>query len=196
MARAHCDEVPILGSTFIRKTSAEPYKRAAKKHEELVSTLYSSLYPKMIDVHIENNVSSREKPAAFKCPKGHDLVEADSAKRKRKNGTGYSSPGFNCDVCHKNFTEGTSWHCSCSDTGFDKCVACLTFELYSINDDVLRKASEDHEVYQQQQRSRIHSMFRLSSDLFRLLASGAENMDEDDIFSVLTRADNDEEDDD
>jgi hypothetical protein len=125
----------------------------------------------MIDKQIKNSSS------IFKCAHGHKLIEADYTKRKRKNGSLYNSPGYNCDICHHSFSNGSSWHCSCTDTGFDKCVACLVFQLYNIDNPTLKLASQDKEIQQERyRRETIRNIVRLPRGLFRLLTG---NLDED-----------------
>ncbi|CAF2512098.1 unnamed protein product [Rotaria sp. Silwood2] len=177
LARAHCDEVPILGSTYINKKSLEPYKKVSAKYDDLVSTLYSELYPKMIDIKIKSSSHIQEKSPIFKCPSGHPLIDADRTKRKRKDGSAYSSSGFSCDICHRSFSNGHSWHCSCTQSGYDKCVGCVVFELYDISNDALQIASQDNEEQQRRyRRQTIRNTVRLPRGLFRLLTG---NMDED-----------------
>ncbi|CAF0894062.1 unnamed protein product [Rotaria sordida] len=189
LARVHCDEVPILGQTYINKKTLEPYKKASTKYEELVSTLYSEIYPKMIDIQLKNSSNLLETSPIFKCPLGHKLIDADRTKRKRKDGTAYSSPGFNCDICHRSFPHGQSWHCSCKQSGFDKCVGCVVFELYDIDNDTLRIASEDNEEQQHRyRRQTIRNTVRLPRGLFRLLTrSMDEDDDDDDTDDIVLR---------
>ena len=179
MARCHCDEVPLLGSTYVNKKSLEPYKKSAEKYDELVSTLYASLYPKIIETQIKSSAELQQSSPIFKCLNGHPLIDADATGRKRRNGSVYSSPGFNCDLCHRTFSTGRSWHCSCSDSGFDKCSACVVFQLYELNDQTLQQASRDYEEQQQRDRRRIlRNTVRLPRGLFRLLTGNIENDDE------------------
>ena len=185
LARAHCDEVPVLGSTFINKKSLEPYKKASGKYEELVSTLFSVLYPKMIEIQMQTSPNLRETSSTFQCPRGHPLIDADRSQRKRKDGSVYSTPGFNCDICHRSFSNGQSWHCSCSDSGFDKCVGCIVFQLYEIDNDTLQIAGQDNEEQQQRyRRQTIRNTVRLPRGLFRLLTGSID--DEDDDTDALT----------
>lgn len=185
LARAHCDEVPVLGSTYINKKSLEPYKKASAKYEELVSTLYSVLYPKMIEIQMKTSPNLREISPTFQCPRGHPLVDADRTQRKRKDGTIYSTSGFNCDVCHRSFSTGQSWHCSCLDNGFDKCVGCIVFQLYEIDNDTLHLANQDNEEQQQRyRRQRTRNTVRLPRGLYRLLTGSMD--DEDDDTDALT----------
>ncbi|CAF1202728.1 unnamed protein product [Rotaria sp. Silwood1] len=181
LARAHCDEVPMLGSTYINKKSLEPYKKASAKYEDLVSTLYTELYPKMIDVQIKNSPNIIETSPIFKCHNGHPLIDADRTKRKRKDGSSYSSSGFSCDICHRSFPSGQSWHCSCAQSGFDKCVGCVVFQLYDIHNDALTLASQDNEEQQHRfRRQTIRNAVRLPRGLFRLLTSNMDDDDDDD----------------
>ena len=162
----------------MNKKSLEPYKKAATKYEDLVSTLYSELYPKMIDIQLKTSPNFRETSSIFQCQYGHPLIDADRTQRKRKNGSVYTTPGFNCDICHRTFSNGQSWHCSCSESGFDKCVGCIVFQLYEIDNDVLQLASQDNEEQQQRyRRQTIRNTVRLPRGLFRLLTG---SMDEDD----------------
>lgn len=184
LARAHCDEVPVLGSTYINKKSLEPYKKRASKYEDLVSTLFSDLYPKMIDGQLKANPVLQSTSPVFQCQHGHQLINADRTQRKRKDGSVYSTPGFNCDKCHRTFPNGQSWHCSCSDSGFDKCVSCLVFELFEIKNDNLQLASQDYEDQQQRyRRQTIRNTVRLPRGLFRLL-SGSIDDDDDETGSL------------
>ncbi|CAF2369905.1 unnamed protein product [Rotaria sp. Silwood2] len=182
LARYHCNEVSLLGSTFINKKSVESYKKASIKYHDLVSTLYSVLYPKMIDIQLKNCSSTVRNSSIFKCPHGHKLIEADNTKRKRKNGSVYSSSSYNCDICHHSFADGQSWHCSCTDTGFDKCVACLVFQLYNIDNNVLKLASQDKEKQQEHyRRGSIRNIVHLPRGIFRLLTGNmGENEDNND----------------
>jgi hypothetical protein len=191
LARCHCDEVPLLGSTYVNKKSVETYKKSAIKYDDLVGTLYSTIYPKMIEIQIKNSSSKQRNSSVFKCPHGHKLIEADHTKRKRKNGLAYSSAGYNCDVCHHSISNGQSWHCSCTDTGFDKCVSCFVFQLYDIDNHILKLANRDKEKQQERyRRETIRNIVRLPHGLFRLLTRtmGDDNDDDDD--------DDDDEDDD
>ncbi|CAF1311611.1 unnamed protein product [Adineta steineri] len=178
LARYHCDEVPLLGSIYINKTSVEPYKKASNKYDDLVSALYSVIYPKMIDIQMKNSSLNERKSSIFTCPKGHKLIEADHTKRKRENGLVYASSGFNCDICQHTFSNGQSWHCSCTDTGFDKCVACFVFQLYNLDDPILSLASQDKEKQQERSRRRsLRNTARLPRGLLHLLT---QSIDEDD----------------
>lgn len=173
--------MPLLGSTYVNKKSVETYKKASVKYDDLVSTLYCVLYPKMIDIQIKNASSKQRNSAVFKCPLGHKLIEADHTKRKRKNGLAYASAGYNCDICHYSYSNGLSWHCSCTDTGFDKCVACFVFQLYDINDHILKLANKDKEKQQQRyRRETIRNIVRLPHGLFRLLTRTIDHDDGDD----------------
>ncbi|CAF3627747.1 unnamed protein product [Rotaria sordida] len=186
LARCHCNEVSLLGSTFINKKSVETYKKASIKYNDLVSTLYSVLYPKMIDIQLKNCSSTLRNSSIFKCPHGHKLIEADHTKRKRKNGTVYSSASYNCDICHHSFPNGQSWHCSCTDTGFDKCVGCLVFQLYSIDNNILKLASEDKEKQQEHyRRGSIRNIVHLPRGIFRLLTGHMGENEDDDDSSLL-----------
>jgi hypothetical protein len=181
LARAHCNDVPLLGSTYVNKKSLEPYKKASDKYDELVSTLYSLIYPVMIDTQLKSSSNIYESSPALHCPQGHRLFDADASKRQRKNGTVYSTPGFNCDTCHRSFSTGQSWHCSCSDSGYDKCIACLVFQLYELDNDVLQQASQDNEDQQQRYRCRtLRNTVRLPRGLFRLLTGNLDDDDDDD----------------
>ncbi len=172
--------MPILGSTYINKKSLEPYKKASGKYDDLVSTLYSLLYPQMIDIQLKTSPNIQETSPIFRCPFGHKLIDADRTKRQRKNGTVYSTPGFNCDLCHRTFSNGQSWHCSCSDSGFDKCVGCVVFQLYDIDDDILQLACQDNEEQQQRyRRQTIRNTVRLPRGLFRLLTGSMDEEDDD-----------------
>jgi len=180
LARAHCDEVPVLGSTYINKKSLEPYKKASTKYDDLVSTLYSVIYPKMIEIQLKNTPNIQETSTIFKCQYGHQLIDADRTQRKRKNGSVYSTPGFNCDICHRTFSNGQSWHCSCSESGFDKCVGCIIFQLYEIDNDILQLASQDNEEQQQRyRRQTIRNTVRLPRGLYRLLTGSMDEEDDD-----------------
>ncbi|UJR16059.1 hypothetical protein I4U23_002972 [Adineta vaga] len=179
LARYHCNEVPLLGKTYVEKKSVKSYRKASKKYDDLVSTLYNVIYPKMIKVELKNSLTNQQKNSSiFKCPQGHPLIEADHAQRKRRNGTVYSSAGFNCDICHHVFTQGSSWHCSCSNSGFDKCIACFVFQLYNLDDPNLKLANESREKQQQHSRQRtLRETVRSSRQLFQLLS---ENISDDD----------------
>jgi len=148
----------------------------------------------MIDIQIKSSSSKQRTSSIFKCPHGHKLIEADHTKRKRKNGSNYSSPGYNCDVCHRSFSNGQSWHCSCTDTGFDKCIACFVFQLYNIDDDILKLANRDKEKRQERYtRETIRNIVRLPQGLFRLLTR---TIDEDNDDDDDDDDDDDEDDDD
>jgi len=198
LARAHCDEVPFLGSTYVNKKSVENYKKASAKYDDLVSTLYSVLYPKMIEMQMKNAADKQEQSTAFTCPRGHKLIEADNTQRKRKNGLAYSSLGFNCDMCHHSFSNGPSWHCSCTNSGFDKCMSCFACELYDIDDETLKLATRDKEKQQQQRHHReaIRTLVHLPHGIFRLLnrTIGNNDHDEDDDDDDDDDDDNDEDD--
>ena len=141
------------------------------KYDDLISTLYSLVYPRMIDMKLK---SSQRNSSLFKCPHGHKLIEADHTKRKLKNGSHYSSTSYNCDICHHSFANSLSWHCSCTDSGFDKCAACLVFQLYNIDNNALNLASRDREKQQIRcRRDTIHAFARLQHSLFRFLTGGA-----------------------
>ncbi len=71
--------------------------------------------------------------ATFKCPQGHALELCDDERRRKDDGRKYPDEGFVCDICEKTFSDGLSWHCSCSEAGFDKCGACVAFNLQNIN---------------------------------------------------------------
>ena len=155
------------------------------KYEQLVSALYSIIYPKMIEIQMKSNKSKSRTSSIFKCPTGHPLIEADHTKRKRKNGLAYTSIGYNCDLCHRSISQGLSWHCSCTDSGFDKCISCLIFQLYDIDNDVLKAASRDREKHQERfRRETIRNIVRLPHGLFRLLTrtmdDGVDDDDDDD----------------
>lgn len=151
------------------------------KYEQLVSTLYSLIYPKMIDIQMKHNKSKFKSSSIFKCPSGHQLLEADHTKRKRKNGLPYSSMGYNCDICHQSISQGSSWHCSCTDSGFDKCTSCLVFQLYNLDNDVLKLASRDQEKQHERfRRETIRNIVRLPHGLFRLLTRTMDDGDDDD----------------
>ena len=191
LARSHCDEVPLLGSTYVNKKSVETYKKSAVKYDDLVAALYSAVYPKMIEIQIKNASSKQRNSSVFKCPQGHKLVEADHTNRNRKNGLPYSSVGYNCDICHHSISSGHSWHCSCTDSGFDKCVSCFVFQLYDIDNHALKLANRDKEKQQERfRRETIRNIVRLPHGLFRLLTRtiGDDNDEDDD--------DDDDEDDD
>lgn len=141
----------------------------------------------MIEIQFKNSPNIQETSKIFQCPSGHKLIDADRTKRKRKNGTVYSTPGFNCDICHRTFSNGQSWHCSCSDSGFDKCVCCIVFELYDIDNDILQLAGQDNEEQQQRyRRQTIRNTVRLPRGLFRLL-TGSMDDDEDDTDALALR---------
>jgi methionyl-tRNA synthetase len=155
------------------------------KYDDLVSTLYSVLYPKMVDIQLKNTSMKQENSSMLKCPQGHKLIDADRTKRKRKNGSVYTSSGFNCDICHRSFSSGQSWHCSCTDSGFDKCVACLVFQLYNIDDNILKVACEDKEEQQQRyRRETVRNIVRLPHGLFRLLTGNIDEDEDDDDDDV------------
>ncbi len=48
----------------------------------------------MIDIQLKNSPTIQETSSIFQCPLGHKLIDADRTKRKRKNGTVYSTPGI------------------------------------------------------------------------------------------------------
>ena len=99
----------------------------------------------MIEVQLKTNPNLQSTSPIFQCQHGHLLNNSDRTQRKRKDGSVYSTPGFNCDICHRTFPSGQSWHCSCSDSGFDKCVACIVFQLFEIKNDILQLACQDNE---------------------------------------------------
>lgn len=124
----------------------------------------------MIEIQLKHMKSKSRNSSIFKCPSGHPLIEADHTKRKRKNGLAYSSIGYNCDQCHHSISQGVSWHCSCTDSGYDKCISCLIFQLYDIDNEVLKTASRDQEKHQERfRRETIRNIVRLPHGLFRLL---------------------------
>jgi hypothetical protein len=134
----------------------------------------------MIEIQSQNSPNTAETSSVFKCPQGHNLIDADRTKRKRKNGTVYFTPGFNCDICRRTFSSGQSWHCSCSDSGFDKCVGCIVFQLYDVDNDILQLASEDNEEQQARFRRLPHrNTVRLPRGLFRLLTGSLDEEDDD-----------------
>ena len=134
----------------------------------------------MIDKQMKNSSS------VFKCPQGHKLIDADHTKRKRKNGLPYNSSGYNCDICHQSFSNGNSWHCSCTDSGFDKCVACLVFQLYNIDNPILKLASRDKEKQQERyRRETIRNIVRLPRGLFRLLTGSIDEDNDNDDLDLL-----------
>ncbi|CAF2066355.1 unnamed protein product [Rotaria magnacalcarata] len=186
LARYHCNEVSLNGSTFINKKSIGAYKNSSIKYSSLVSTLYSVLYPKMVDIQLKTPSSNERNSSIFECPQGHKLIEADYTKRKRKNGSAYSSPSYNCDVCHHSFPNGQSWHCSCTDSGFDKCVACLAFQLYNIDNKILKLASQDREKQEEHYGGdAIRNIVHLPRGLFRLLTGNVDDEDEDEDPDIL-----------
>lgn len=69
----------------------------------------------------------------FKCPNGHSLKLCDNSQRLRDDGGKYPQEGFVCDICEQTFPDGLSWHCSCSDNGFDKCGSCVAFNPQNTN---------------------------------------------------------------
>ena len=160
----------------------------------------------MIDMQIKNSSNIQETSSIFKCPRGHKLIYADRTKRKRKDGTTYSTPGFNCDICHRIFSTGQSWHCSCTESGFDKCVGCVAFQLYEIDNEVLLLASRDNEQQQYcyRRHAAVRNTVRLPRGLFRLLTGSTDEDGDDDNellalanqSSVLSRGDTLEESDD
>jgi hypothetical protein len=134
----------------------------------------------MIDIQRNSSPNIQENTSIFKCPQGHQLIDADRTKRQRKNGTVYSTAGFNCDICHRSFSNGQSWHCSCAESGFDKCVGCIVFQLYDIDNDILHIASQDNEEQQQRyRRQTIRNTVRLPRGLFRLLTGSMDEEDDD-----------------
>jgi hypothetical protein len=135
----------------------------------------------MIDIQLKNASFTQRNSSIFKCPQGHKLIDADHTKRKRKNGSVYSSAGFNCDICHHSISDGQSWHCSCTNSGYDKCSACFVFELYNLDNQVLKLASKDKE--KQQARSRqetARGIVRVPRGLFALLTRNMDEEDDDD----------------
>ncbi|CAF3440566.1 unnamed protein product [Rotaria socialis] len=180
LARAHCDEVPVLGSTYVNKKSLEQHKKASAKYNDLVATLYAELYPKMIDMQLKSSPNIKETSTIFKCPSGHSLIDANRAKRKRSDGSLYSSSGFSCDICHRSFPSGQSWHCSCTRSGFDKCISCIAFQLYDIDSDVLQLAGQDNEELRSYRQQASHDTVHLPRGLFRLLTGSMDDDDDDD----------------
>ncbi|CAF1070602.1 unnamed protein product [Adineta ricciae] len=179
LGRYHCDEVPVLGTTYIKKSSVESYRKASNKYDDLVKTLYSVIYPKMINIQLKNLSSNQQNAAIFKCPQGHTLIEADHTKRKRRNGVVYTSNGFSCDVCRRVFASGSSWHCSCTNGGYDKCIDCVVFDLYNLDDPVLKLASTDRVEQQERARQRsLRESARVSRELSQALT---EHVSDDDI---------------
>ena len=134
----------------------------------------------MIDIQLKTSPDIQETSSVFKCSQGHKLINADRTQRKRKNGTIYATPGFNCDVCHRTFSNGQSWHCSCSESGFDKCIACIALQLYDIDNDILQLASQDNEEQQQRyRRQTVRNTVRLPRGLYRLLTGSMDEEDDD-----------------
>jgi len=135
----------------------------------------------MIDIQLKNGSFTQRNSSIFKCPHGHKLIDADHTKRKRKNGLVYSSAGYNCDICHHSISDGQSWHCSCTNAGYDKCSACFVFQLYNLDNQVLKLASKDKE--KQQARSRqetVRNIVRVPRGLFTLLTRDMDEEDDDD----------------
>lgn len=141
----------------------------------------------MIDTYLKNPSLNQRNASVFKCPHGHKLIEADHTKRKRKSGASYSSPSYNCDVCHLSFPDGHSWHCSCTDSGYDKCVACLVFQLYNIDNKALKLAGQDREKQDEHHGGdAIRNMVHLPRGLFRLLTGNMDDEDEDEDPEIRT----------
>lgn len=142
----------------------------------------------MIDIQLKSTPNITENSQTFQCPSGHQLIEADRTRRKRKDGTLYSSSGFNCDICCRSFPNGPSWHCSCTQSGYDKCIGCVVFELYDIDNDVLKLAGNDNEEQQQRFRQQIvRNTVRLPRGLFRLLTGSMDDDDNDDTDDIVLR---------
>lgn len=142
LANAHCKEVSICGQDYVKAIGFESDKANSKKYVKLSRRLRSIIYPKMIKLQQEDLNARKKNSSSFLCPQGHRLIHASPAQRRQGNHTPYISEGFCCDVCDVSFSSGKSWHCSCSDGGFDMCDLCLVSKLYDLNDQSLVDAQE------------------------------------------------------
>lgn len=100
----------------------------------------------MIELKINDPFLNTDKSSPIHCPNGHKLIKATHDQRKRGAALTYSNPGFCCDQCLTNFPLGISWHCSCTNHGFDKCSTCMISELYNFNDPFLTEINEDTDL--------------------------------------------------
>ncbi|CAF0872744.1 unnamed protein product [Didymodactylos carnosus] len=149
LGQQHCDEFDFIGDTFVQKSKIEPYRNASSKYYQLLESLSTYLYPKIVDKLLESDSKLKETPI-FKCASGHELKLCDSKERKRsvpgtKTFLTYSGKGFSCDKCYKSYSTGSSWHCSCTSHGYDHCYACIAVKLFNIDNNVLLKNNHNNQ---------------------------------------------------